>query len=433
MTRSLTKLAEATAVPFPDSGVTQASTSPVPSLSVGNKPAPGLKGPKGLSPRTNYSRVNTGAMPTFDAGASSQKSTAPDAQSFLPPKIASEDSMGTNPSLTPRMTLQDMIKAAQAGAVSQVAISLEAARQLAQPEPAPSVKTASAIPGGPESVPSSYIDKLASAVEFIVKEATIGEGPNTLDVLEATSENNEVEAGQMGKAVEQNVPPMDPPLGKRDGVSGDPGNALQDNSDASHPAQPVDPMGNDRSIKAAAKKAPLPPPPAKGKAKKASSRLTEILAGIKKQAEDAINPAQISAGTIDPEKPPEGARESGQSGPSEPSDVSSQKRLISSNDAAINFTKREAKADPKSDASRVLVNPALSAAHDNTLGKAFDNTEKAGVKISHSVKAAAVRALLEKMAEEADKADKKDDKKKESMGAGGTFTAPPVGGAASAV
>ena len=128
--------------------------------------------------------------------------------------------------------------------------------------------------------------------------------------------------------------------------------------------------------------------------------------GLYKQAEDAINPAQISAGKIDDigDQPPDGAVGSGEGAPAEPSDVNAQKRkMISSNEAAINYTKRDAKADPKGDLGDVLDEPALSASTDATLDKTLDSTDEAGAKIS-SVrrdlsKVAAARAVLAKVAQ----------------------------------
>ena len=97
------------------------ATSPVPTIQISPTPAQGKRGPVGLSPRQNFSRVNTGAPPTPDAGAMAQKSVAP----MAPEKVASEVYMG---SMVQHPTLQDMMKAAMAGAASQVSITNEAAR-----------------------------------------------------------------------------------------------------------------------------------------------------------------------------------------------------------------------------------------------------------------------------------------------------------------
>jgi hypothetical protein len=137
--------------------------------------------------------------------------------------------------------------------------------------------------------------------------------------------------------------------------------------------------------------------------------------GLAKVAEDGDGEGgapSISAGAAPAQgaAAPPGASPSGEQVPSEPSDVNAQKALISSNEAAINYTKQQAKADPKRDAGHVYDEPALSAAHDSVLQQAFDAASKAGVKISSDLtRVAAAQALLRKYAEEAK--EKKDDKK----------------------
>jgi len=129
--------------------------------------------------------------------------------------------------------------------------------------------------------------------------------------------------------------------------------------------------------------------------------------GLKKTAEDAIFPAQISAGTIKDigPNPPDGASESGEEQPPEPSDVDSQKRMLESSQAAINYTRREAKADPKKDLGAVVNEPALSASKDDVLQRVFEHTNEAGAKIASAqsaqlVQIAAARAVMEKVAQQ---------------------------------
>jgi len=135
---------------------------------------------------------------------------------------------------------------------------------------------------------------------------------------------------------------------------------------------------------------------------------------IRKLAEDAINPAHISAGSA---VPPDYS-EAGQGVPSEPSDVTSQKRMIGSNQSAINYTKGQAKAQPKREVSSLLNQPALSSAHDNVLQKAFDHTGQAGVKISMaegSLRVKAARALLSNLMNKvAEEEESKKDEAEES-------------------
>lgn len=71
------------------------------------------------------------------------------------------------------------------------------------------------------------------------------------------------------------------------------------------------------------------------------------------------------------------------------------RRLISSNEAAINATKRDAKGPVKTQLSEVLEEPALNAGTDPVLNNNLQNTGNAGVKI-----AAQARAILEKVAQQ---------------------------------
>jgi outer membrane lipoprotein SlyB len=125
--------------------------------------------------------------------------------------------------------------------------------------------------------------------------------------------------------------------------------------------------------------------------------------GLKKQAEDAINPAKISAGQTGQKgaTAPSGATPSEEGVPSEPSDVNKQKALIASNEAAINYTKGQAKADPKADMRDVVTEPAQSKATDPVLHRTLDHAAAAGPKIAADLtRSAAARALLMKLAEE---------------------------------
>ena len=70
------------------------------------------------------------------------------------------------------------------------------------------------------------------------------------------------------------------------------------------------------------------------------------------------------------------------------------RRLIASNQAAIDATKRDAKGPVKTQLSEVLEEPALSSSTDPVLENNLQNTGKAGVKI------AAARAVLEKVAQQ---------------------------------
>lgn len=338
-----------------------------------------------------------------------------------------------------RPMLHEIVKEAVAGTVSKVDIDAEAERQLANMGvvPEPQEKTASAEPA--ELTPSDYIEKLAGAMEYgadLLKKADIAEtqlkpgtGPNALEVLEAPGGENPVQPGNQGKATDKNTPPMNPPV-QASGVAKDPANAMATNDAMMHGEQPVEPISNESApIKAAsAQVLYLKNQAALGIHKEASPQTlyAKNLAslGLMKQAEDALSPATISAPAADAlgAAAPTAASASEEGpAPSEPSDVNSQKALIASNQAAMDYKKVQAKKDPVSDMSDVVTEPAMSAAHDKTLNMVFDKTREAGAKIASDLtRTAAAQALLAKHA--ADAACRKGAGKKEKqsqMGGGG--------------
>ena len=410
----------------------EATYAPVPAPALANKPAPGQTGPRGLAPRTTYSRVNVGIPPTPDAGANSQKNAPPRGMEFLPAKTAQiEDPMGQM--MTPRPTLQDMVKAAMAGTISKVDISTEADRQFLQQATQEAAKTAEGI----SHVPTEYVEKLADAVDYIADELRKegeqgnvqqpGTGPNALPVLEATSSETNIDAGQLGSATAKHQPAA--PVTQTEQVqSGKADTGMATNDDAMRPEQPVEPISNEKAALASANLSRLL---RFGQATEESKLSHVPVRLIRKYAEDAINQANISGGAAVP--PDASASEEGV--PSQPSDVTGQQRMVSSNDAAINYTKGQAKADPKKDVNQVLEEPALSSATDKVLQRTLDNTGQAGVKISmaeDTLKVAAARTLLTKLAEEAcgDKkkpAEKKEKQSQFGMGSGTQASPPPPG------
>ena len=321
-----------------------------------------------------------------------------------------------------RPNLQDLVKEAMEGTAQRVDLSIEATRQHSG-----QVKTAAAAPQPRDVTPTEYVDKLAAALEYLAKQAEEegpGHGPGALEVTHARGgENNMTPSGQ-GKAKE--APPMNPPSASS-GEPHDPATGLETNAKTKHPEQPADPV-NGKTASAddilARNLARM------GLAKIASPSLLErnmARLGLSKVAEDRIDPAQISAGAAKSQgaTPPEGAGPSGVDVPAEPADVNSQKRLISSNEAAINYTKREAKADPKSDAEKLLNEPVLSSSTDSTLQKALEHTNEAGTKISSAkslTKTAAAQALLQKLAEEVESEKSKGEKKEKRSGMSGLQT-----------
>jgi len=343
-----------------------------------------------------------------------------------------------------RPTMQSLVKEAMSGAAARVSITDEAARSLGHPQEktaAPALKESSLTPG-------TVIEKTAAALEWLAKkaadpgsaqEASPGVGPGqgpgaVLEVLTPKSTGANVDAGQQGQATAKNQPPLNPPMAPFSDNEG-PSNAMATNIDMRHKGQPVDPMNNERASNEAQKtSAALAARNLQvllGSTKQASvyERNLAVL-GITKKAEDAINPAQISAGPASAmgEEAPDGVSASGEGPvPAVPSDVSKQENLIGSNESAINFTRRQAKADPKRDLGQVLSEPALSSATDKGLSANFEHTESSGAKVASSrlIKTAAAHALLLKMAAEAEAeaAAKRKPKEKNSQ-MGGQLSTP---------
>jgi hypothetical protein len=137
-----------------------------------------------------------------------------------------------------------------------------------------------------------------------------------------------------------------------------------------------------------------------GKTVQASS-LVEYMAQQVKAAEDAINPAKITAG---PAVPPETSASGEAGGTPVGGAPQGPTGLVGSNEAARDFDRRAAYANRKEDLKKYFVEPAMSAEHDKVLQVAFENTGKAGPKIASaqapaaSVKTAAARVLLSQLA-----------------------------------
>lgn len=408
------KSASSAAVPLADASTLAASAAPVPAPALGSKPAPGLQGPKGLSPRTNYSRVNTGSPPVPDV-TSQQKLLPPDPMGTLAKAAHQEDF--SMPQATPRVTIQDMVKAAGAGAATAAAVTREALHQLAG---GGEEKVASAPSVRPDTISTEYATKLAAALDYIIEtdkqadEASNdgvgpGQGPNALEVNKAESSEKNVDAGETGQATGAHQPPMSPSTQTDPSRKNDPGTGLETNDTMMHPEQPVKlsaPLALIRKVASGAKP---------------GLNAAVVAAALSKVAEDAINPAQISGGAAVPPDTSAAGESGGAPAGGLPEGSTS---LVGSNEAAINYDKGQAKAKAKADASKLLTEPVMTSSTDSTLQKTLDHTGEAGVKISAATKTAAARALLEKFAADAD------EKKKKATGGMGTYQAPPVGGAA---
>lgn len=430
-----TKFAESGGAALPDPTHSQAASSPVPTPSLSNTPAPGRTGPTGLSPRTSYSRVNTGAPPVSQLGAGLKSAPARGAE-FLPAKTAEERIMN----MAGRPTLQEMMKAAMDGTIHQISITKEASRQRAGHRGEdPREKVASVTQSDHYS--SEHIEKMAAALDYIGEQIKVadegmvqmpGKGPGALEVLQATSSGSNLEAGHSGHAISQHLPSTNPSQQKEEVQVGRANTGMETNDDTSYPEQPTSPITNQTASLAPANPLPTPTTQTKESSALYHANLHKLamiggwapavnVALIRKFAEDSINPSKIEAGA---HNPPDYSV-AGEGVPSQPSDVNSQVRsMLSSNEAATNYTKQQAKADPKSDVNQVLEQPALTRVGDDVLHQVFDNTGAAGVKISSSsiaggsVKVAAARALLSNLIEKAaQEIDEKKKVKKSAMGA----------------
>lgn len=407
-----------------------ASASPVPTPEITPTPAPGLRGPKGLGPRTNYTRVNTGAPPAAEAGADAQKSAPPMGAAMLP-KMASlltnEAAMKTT--MAPRQTLNDMVKAAMAEGVQNASISAEAARQLGLE----TTKTASAAPAAApaeEAVSTEQALKLASALEYCLgqmkvgaiqlpapvggQKVEMGKGPGALKVTQAPDVGTTPD--EPGKAHNQ---------GPTSGLQSAHGDAkTQIKNDMEHPspekmghapydllrkigeaeAEKKETEGLNKAKKGLqeAERAHEGEPENKKKEGSGDPLLDYILSRPKtKQAEDATNPAHISAGSAVPPATSASGEPGGSPAGGQPQGP---RHLIESNEAAINFKRRDAYGNRRTDLEKYIMEPALTSSTDKVLGQAWEHTQQAGPKIASAgdiEKIAAGRALLGKLAEAA--------------------------------
>ena len=293
--------------------------------------------------------------------------------------------------------------------------------------------------------------KLASAIEYLNEnflkvavgeitpptpsgspEAKIGPGegegatPTNLD-----TPTPGVQSEAVGQATEKNQPPMKPGT--------DPASPGQTNTGTALETTIHDPPGGNESWKdkdilkqsaallqkrAAAAKVTETKPAGATKTAAPVSQVDRVL-GIMKKLADV---------------PPE-ATASEEGVPSLPGPAAAQRRMIDSNDAARDYTKREAKAEPKEQMGEVLDEPAQKKSTDTVLQNNLSHTSEAGVKIS-AAQAVAARALLSKIAEEGGASDasseakakaekvrsivesKQKEKEKDSQGVGGGTASP---------
>lgn len=506
-----------------DNVTSNASASPIPTPVIEPTLAPGKRGPIGLAPRTNYSRVNTGT-PSLSDVASEQKSMPPRGAELLPKMASMGGEVSMNGKVTPRPLLQEIVKNAVANSVAR-SIEKEAADQRVKLAAAPPISGTEEE--GAVTLTEDTVDKLAGALDYLadtfLKQAENGpgSGPGALQVTQALdgSAIND-DSGQArhqpqapslqsggSKATTQLANDMDRrPGGSAEMVQNNSGKTASifdqilakvaeekeeeklekeetkgmsearkglARAEAAHAkeagaldrlknigkglaesvgkSRPVQLLTGSEARRLEARAAPgashegyrhLLEEGAKTERRKVNiargaaagtalgvgggaavalhkkkdegvpaeeaktasffERLAGRAAEVVKQAEDAINPAQISAGkavppaTLEAEEPggaPVGGMPSGPRG------------LVHSAQSAINMTRGQAYAPRKAELQRYLSEPALSAATDKVLNNAFSHAGEAGPKVASadpmSLAAAAGQALLQKIAAEA--------------------------------
>lgn len=263
------------------------------------------------------------------------------------------------------------------------------------------------------SASSELVEKVASATEYILRNmehidwmkiaqeplvgAGIGDTALDTNVDNPTGGTQSYETGQ---ATPQSQPPINPPaddVGNKDGQT-NPQTALQ--TDMKHV-----PGGTGMQPQL------VQPENLKVEKQASVNRVRSIWQKVKLAA-DAENPAQISGGKEPLVNPDATAAEEGV--PKQPGPFEQQAALIRKTDPAAlaDITKQQAKAEPKRQMGEVISEPAQKKSTDPVLHQNLDATGEAGVKIS-SVKAAAARAYLRKIAQaEEDESASEEEKEK---------------------
>jgi hypothetical protein len=298
-----------------------------------------------------------------------------------------------------KMTLQQMVSSVIEQATEREKLA-SAQPEVPKPEPVvetpnPSAQTA--------SIDTGTIEKVASAMEYLV---------NHLEDVDWTK----IAVGTPLPPQRENAPP--PKMGVGQGAT-----SIQTNIDA-----PVTGLQSDNTGKASTTSQPdMNPPsddvgPKDGQTNPSTAMRTDMAhvpggtgeqpqlveqsktSSIKavrekwamfKQAADANFPAKINAGSEPSENPNASASEEGV--PSSPADKTKQRKMVDSNEAAIGYTKGDAKAVPKAQMGKVLDEPAQKKSSDPVLHENLNAASKAGVKLS-SVQSKAARTYLQKLA-----------------------------------
>lgn len=241
-----------------------------------------------------------------------------------------------------------------------------------------------------EKTSSVFVEKLASAVEFLngslFKSAAgvgAGEGVTALPTNygSPTPGKQTEETGQ----AKNNQPPTNPGSDVKSPGQVNPTTALE--TDINTPPGGSEDWTNKDVLKQGSVRQKL-----------AAKRKVARVAGILKRAADSVSGVSNSAGS-EPIKNPN-ASQSEEGVPSLPGEASKQESMINSLQAAMDYTKQQAKAVPKARMGEVLSEPAQKKSTDPVLQQNLAATAGAGVKISSATKMAAARALLHKIAEE---------------------------------
>lgn len=322
--------------------------APIPSAHISPQPAPGLKGPKGLSPKTNTAKVNTMEPPAPNDGAETQKATSPPVGDLM--KTANELSIGETPDL------QSLVKVARQTTNERLRVTKLAAAVSSEP----AEKVASA------GLSTEQAIKVAEALDFIAaeleKEAEeIPRTGETATGISASRGGEPISTKDRGSSSQH--PPMRP--------------AVQ----AARPSDAATQMHNTKDE-------------TPGGPSKHAARVLQIMSKKAFDGTDAADgqDAKISAGAAAPHSGLDATQSAGSLG--------GNSGLVSTTRGAIDMTKREAKAPAKAAVGEKLDEKPQSAATDKVLSNAFEHTNQAGTKISSvqdTTRIAATRELLNRL------------------------------------
>ena len=333
--------------------------------------------------------------------------------------------------MTSRPLIQDLVKEALSKDAQSAAIAAEGARQASLSEGTSKEASSREVATDDETVSTEFAMKLASAVEYAVP-GLVKAAETSLPEGVSHSQQSQVQPftpGSQGHGHAQ--PPKNPGL---QASNHGPANQMENTINHHVPGTQTTAMSGGKGKTATvsdatrarlakvagAKVAEFPPKKDEDKkddgkdegkkappfAKKdddkkeasAPATLVDHFRASIKVAEDAINPAKISAGAA---VPPDTSA-SGESGGAPVAGMPQGPRsLVHSNESARDYKKGTAYAPRKAELKQYFNEPALTSSTDKTLQQAFAHTGEAGVKIASApqVKTAAARALLKQLAE----------------------------------